>query len=712
MPEQSRFKCTGFIVRLLLLLILQLILAPVAAQAKPLRYAPVEPHHDNVVAARFTADNGRIVSVDDSGVLIEWDFINKRILRRVEAPFNTQSAALSGNLAKAVFLGKEGQVVLYDLASGKFTDMEVFALKGQLKEDAFHTIAISDNTAAIFVSDGMGRLFRSLNGKPFTPFPLAGKSKGAKVFVTALSVSPDGKKLAIGEQGMIRIVDANSGDPVWLIPHDDISYSFNISFSPDSSLVTAGIPGVITLNHSQQELAFWKVAGGSKRLAVTSSDGVVTAGGFSRDGMLALLAFSSDARLYDLTSGKQLGNSFKATDKKAEIYFQIDMSPDGKYILISGRSGLLKVFEMAKIIADKEPQEFASLEGRSFKVEAMTFSPDGSSLLVSHEHVRPLVLDLKEQKMRERLEFGYKVDRFEFTKDGKKLLAIGSYFLGQWQWPQLAKLPELEFKTEARVAQTVIAPDGKSGVALTNHELIGNGFQSLPVLHMLDLDSGKITASFKLEELTDRNSRYFQLACVDLKARTAMVLDNDGDRRDENGRKPNPGRLPNRALLYSLADGKFLKSIMAESDENLSFDCISMKFAGAPRQSYSELEGGHHYNHLNSDRFSVISEDGLVKISDKIDGSVRLIETSGTNFTSWETGNHVITLAMSPDGSTLAVGTNKGDVGLYDVNREKWLGTFLYLAYKEWIWYMDKGIVNSSKGGAGLVRKKNVENMD
>lgn len=83
----------------------------------------------------------------------------------------------------------------------------------------------------------------------------------------------------------------------------------------------------------------------------------------------------------------------------------------------------------------------------------------------------------------------------------------------------------------------------------------------------------------------------------------------------------------------------------------------------------------------------------------------RNFEASGTNFTSWETGNHVILMAMSPDGSTLVVGTNKGDIGLYDVKNEKWLGTFLYLAFKEWIWYTDKGIVNASKNGAGLVVK-------
>jgi WD40 repeat protein len=436
---------------------------------------------------------------------------------------------------------------------------------------------------------------------------------------------------------------------------------------------------------------------------VTSPDGVSSAGGFSRDGKLALLAFSSSAQLYDLASGKQVGNSFKATRKKAELYFQMDMTPDGRYVLISGRSGLLKVYETARILADKEPKEFAALDSRVSKVEALTFSPDGNSLLVSNEQSNPQVLDVKAQKMRERLECRHTISRFTFMTDAKKVLAIGPYFISQWQWPNMLALPTLEFKTDTRTADVAVAPDGANGVALANNELIGDGFYRLPVIQLLDLVGGTVTASFKLDHLKDQYARYFDLTCVDYAAKTAVVLDNDGDRRDEKGRRPNPGRLPNRALTYSLTDGALLNTITAATDQNIPFDCATRTFTGTPRQFHAALDGGHHYNHIETDRFSITSEDGLVTVTNTQDGSTRRIETTGTNFTSWETGNHVITMALSPDGSTLAVGTNKGDVGLYDVKKEKWLGTYLYLGYKEWIWYTEKGIVNASQNGKGLV---------
>lgn len=339
-----------------------LFLGSLPASAENQHFAPLQHHTGNVVSARFTPDSKHTLSVDDDGALIEWDFINKRIQRRVQAPFATTKAGLSSYAATAVFLGKGGEVARYELTTGRFSDIDTAKLRKTEDVDEWRNIAISPDATVVFISDAKGRIFRSLSGRPFTPFRLNGLAHGGKRLVSALAVSPDSTKLAIGEQGMIRIVDAGSGEPVWQIPHDRISYSFSLTFSPDSKFITAGIPGVITLNHSQQEMAVWEIEGGRKKLAVSSPDGVASAGGFSHDGKLTLLAFSSNAQIYDLATGRQVGRSFKATRKRAELYFQMDMSPDGKYILISGRNGLLKVYETARIISDKIPVEFASLD--------------------------------------------------------------------------------------------------------------------------------------------------------------------------------------------------------------------------------------------------------------------------------------------------------------------------------------------------------------
>lgn len=681
-----------------------LLLSLSAAYGANPYFAPPLPHSGNVFAARFTADGQRTVSVDDSGALIEWDFLNKRILRRVQAPFAPERVALTRDASKAVFLDESGRAAVYDLARNSFSEIPLsLAEQGNGREAG--AIAISDSGSVLFVADSYGLLYRSVNGGPFTPFAAEGRPAIRQEHVTALELSPDSSKLAVGRLGTISILDAHSGQPLRQIHHDRVSFATTITFSPDSRLITAGIPGRISMNHSQQELAVWEVNSGQKRLAVTSPDGVASAGGFSRDGRLALLGFSSSARIYDLTAGKQVGVTFKALPDHTWPW-QMDMSPDGAYLLVSGHNGALNVFATSVIMKDERPKALARLEKQTSKVEALRFSPDGGSLLVSYESARPLVFDLKQQKLRQRLDARHKVSSFLFSTANDRLLAFGPYVVSQWQWPALAPLPQVEFQVETSTDHLQISPDGSHGVALTNNELIGNGFRRLPVLQWIDLTSGTVSHAFKLEELKDDIARFFTLGCVDFIAGTATVIDNDGRGKDDKGRRPGSYHSPDRALVYSLKDGTLVRIINAGKAEAGRFDCERMQFDWKQYPTMPELEGRHHYNYLETPGYFVRSEDGTVTVRDRKTGKSRRVTTFATGFTSWETGNHVIKMALSPDNSLLAIGTNQGEVGLYDLKTESWVGTFLYLGYGEWIWYTEDGIVNASGQGRELVTSK------
>ena len=108
-----------------------MLLIPSLLYAGNLRFTPVEPHHNNVLAAKFTKDGARTISVDDSGVLIEWDFINKQIIRRIKAPISTSGTALSGDNTKAVFIAEDGRVVIYDLGLGKFQEVDFSIMRAR-----------------------------------------------------------------------------------------------------------------------------------------------------------------------------------------------------------------------------------------------------------------------------------------------------------------------------------------------------------------------------------------------------------------------------------------------------------------------------------------------------------------------------------------------------------------------------------------------------
>ncbi len=61
-----------------------LLVIPFASLAADTGYTYLEPPDRSVVAARFTPDSTRIISLDYKGVLIEWDFRQDRIIQRHE----------------------------------------------------------------------------------------------------------------------------------------------------------------------------------------------------------------------------------------------------------------------------------------------------------------------------------------------------------------------------------------------------------------------------------------------------------------------------------------------------------------------------------------------------------------------------------------------------------------------------------------------------
>ncbi|UFS71371.1 WD40 repeat domain-containing protein [Geomonas sp. RF6] len=688
-------------------LFLMLFVMPGCLYAGTTRYAPIEPHHDNVYAARFTSDGNRVVSVDTSdGVLIEWDFLANRILRRVKAPFTTadMGVALTRDAAKAAFVAADGRVVTYDLASGKFRDIPLHIPRDKDPKREACCIAISDDGSALFVGDSYGVLYRSEGGKPFVPFASEGKINIKNEQVTALSVSPDSRRLAVGRIGMIRVIDAGTGAPVWMIPHDEISFSASISFSPDGRFISAGIPGRITLDHANQDLLVWEVEGGGIRHNFRMVDGMAFFGGFSRDGKTVLAASSRSSYLFDFDSGKQIGYAFRPSEVN-NSRFQMDMSPDGRYLLITGVSGLLKVYEVAKILVEKEPEALVSLESRVSKVEALEFSPDGMALLISHETAMPQVFDLQSKKMLERLDDRHNISSFRFSNGGQKVVAVGKYHLGQWMWPSLTALPGIEF--EDGNVQLGVSADGTTGVSLARDVLkYEDGINwRIPELQMLDLTTGKTTKKFLLRDLQDTIARFYELRCIDFVAETATVLDTDGRGRDPEGHRPSTWNSPDRALVYSLVDGSRLREIAAGSHAG-SCSCEKGAFEGAIEGKAEKEEPLHHYKLFVSGRYSMRSDNGLIIVKDNQGQTSWRVETFATPFESWEHSNQIEAMAISSDGKMLAIGTNKGDVGLYNVHEGRWIGTYLYLGYKEWIWYTRKGIANSSAHGMNLVQKE------
>jgi len=191
--------------------------------------------------------------------------------------------------------------------------------------------------------------------------------------------SPDGDLLAVGDLESVRVLTADTGQPVITLTSASAGPTqyprSEPVFSPDGTLVAALKNGTTVV--------VWDVATGQERLNLDGHTDVVFGLAMSPDGQrLATIAYDLTARLWDLTTGAAV---YTLTDVYTspgplEIGGQpidIAFSPDGaKLVTVGGTS--VKVWDAAT------GDELVSLQLLPPELLAYTvaFSPDGNHLAV------------------------------------------------------------------------------------------------------------------------------------------------------------------------------------------------------------------------------------------------------------------------------------------------------------------------------------------
>lgn len=126
--------------------------------------------------------------------------------------------------------------------------------------------------------------------------PARGRLVGHSDRVVALAFSPDGSTLASGSfDRTVLLWDMHTREPAPPLRHESIVHA--MAFSPDGALLATAGTGTITL---------WDLASGRAVRSLTGHSGRITAVTFSPDG--TLLASSGDdgtARLWDVRTGEQ-----------------------------------------------------------------------------------------------------------------------------------------------------------------------------------------------------------------------------------------------------------------------------------------------------------------------------------------------------------------------------------------------------------------------
>jgi RNA polymerase sigma factor (sigma-70 family) len=254
--------------------------------------------------------------------------------------------------------------------------------------------------------DGVIRLHDPDTGKELLPTDNSPWNRG---MMTVCGFAPDGRWLAVHDNGGIHLCETSTGREIRRLPMEDdygvsVAFPLPVALSPDGRTVTAA---------GAKAIYQWDTATGDEVRRIPCSRkweelGSTAALAFAPDGKaFACAHFEPTIRFWDTMTGKQLGQ----LDGDENGFLQLFFSPDGKKLVSETLNHTIQLWDLA---TRKELDSWSLPFGR-----VQAFSPDGRTVAVGG----PLILcDLASGKELRRFD-GIKANFCAFSPDGR-LLAV------------------------------------------------------------------------------------------------------------------------------------------------------------------------------------------------------------------------------------------------------------------------------------------------
>lgn len=300
---------------------------------------------------RFSADGARLVTVGENGVQV-WDTQTGVVLNSFDGLY---TAVFSPDGTRLAVGGWDGAV--WDLAS----DEQVFTLGGHTS--SVHDVAFSPDGSRLVTASGFGevRVWDMTSGEEV----LTPASRGE--IVVAVAYSPDGARLvSIADNHPAIIVwDATSGEAITELT-GYTAYMRDAVYSPDATRIAT-----TTSSH----VIMWDAASGEQLLTVPGQSRVIA---FSPDATRLLTVRPRMVRVLDAATGDEqlVINGYN------DLVMGAAFDSDGARIVTAARDGSIQVWD-AVTGAEQLALRIETESEDGPRVEAVTFSPDGSRILVS-----------------------------------------------------------------------------------------------------------------------------------------------------------------------------------------------------------------------------------------------------------------------------------------------------------------------------------------
>ena len=526
---------------------------------------------------------------------------------------------------------------------------------------------------------------------------------GYEDFITASSLSPDGRYFATGSKdGIARVVELSSGREVVHLQH---FYSvFAITFSSDGRYIAStgndGTTRIIELSRGKEVARLQQnyvtetvFSPDGSYFAISSNDGKVRVLELSsgketvrvqHGGSVYTMIFSTDGRYF--ATGSNDGTVFVTEPSSGIVvmFLQYDntnvntitFSPDGRYFATASRDGTARVVELSS------GKEVVLLQHNNINTwpAAIVFSPDGHYFAIGNIDGIIGVISLSSGEEVASVQYHRRINAIAFSTDGR--------FLASASDDGIARVVELSTGDEvARIKH-------HNYVTLLVYSLDGRYFATGSddgVARVVDLQSGKemvhvghdnsiVSIAFTLD------GKYFTTRSYDGTARV-VELDSNRELTKLQYDKPIHGIAFSPSGRYlAIRDTSTLHLINIENGVEVAhvqkagvstFSLDERYFAtvdGEKAVRVVELSSGSEIVNLQQDNFVSIAftQDGrYIAIRDTVTGAVHVIDIeSGVEVARMQfSSNFAIT--FSPDGRYLATNNKDGTASVVDLSSGK-----------------------------------------
>jgi WD40 repeat protein len=535
-----------------------------------------------------------------------------------------------------ILTGGGNKALLWDVASGR----EIRRFVGHA--DLVLSVAYSPDGRYVLTGTGVYggtdksvRLWDAATGQEIRRFV------GNRDSVHSVAFSPDGRFVLAGcEDHIAWLWQTNTGQLIRrFVGHSN--FVMTVAFSPDGKYVLTG--------STDKTARLWDVATGKEIRRLVGHKFSVEALAFSPDGQSILTGGGLDktARLWNTATGQEI-RRFEGID----WIYAVAFSPDGRSVLTAGSNNQRKD-NSPRLWDVATGQEIKRFIGHSDNVRAITFSPDGRSILTGEGIAR--LWDIDTAKEIKRFEgSSSSVNKVAYSQDGQFILT--SSYDSAHLWDLATGQEVRRFVSDSEIIWSV-AISQDSRFVLTGSEKTARLWDAATgqeIRRFVDFPGSVLSVAFSPDGK-------FILTC-------------DG----------------NIARLWDREKGQELRQFVGHTDRiiqvTFSSDGRSVLTAGTS-DSTARLWDANTGQEIR--RFEITENPRGVDTA-VLSPDGRFVLTEGTNKAIlWDanTGQEirrlkgnldtVLSMAFSPDGKSIAVGSFERTARLFDVETGKKIRSFV-----------------------------------